>query len=458
MSGTSFNDLRRLLARDQVHGTCDETGVRRLWWAALETLQQELLSNGHPGGLWLAAPLPALYEPELLRHLNGWVWAPESLDRLAPGQTALPAAGREASFEQGSHFQRLPLQDSDGQDPFLLVITPTLQLALALIGDPGQRQLLMRSDPETLTDALALLGHRLQQEHPLQAETLAEKLADLGPLHSDDELQQRFWPRLAERLATTAPSLTLQTSSPQASSPQAVPDASDREDDLSLLEALTHEVRTPLATIRTLIRSLLRRRDLPSIVQGRLRQIDVECSEQIDRFGLIFHAAELQRQPQETSLARTDLETILRSLAPGWGDQLERRGIGLVLDLEAGLPPVLSDPRRLEPMLGGLIDRSGRGLPAGSQLILLLRAAGARLKLQLLVESSDQSPPGSDGSAADGDTTEQVGPVLSWDPTTGSLQLSQQATRQLLASLGGRYHARRERELTVFFPVAEENG
>ena len=217
-------------------------------------------------------------------------------------------------------------------------------------------------------------------------------------------------------------------------------------------------MRTPLATIRTLIRSLLRRRDLPSIVQGRLRQIDVECSEQIDRFGLIFHAAELQRQPQETSLARTDLETILRSLAPGWGDQLERRGIGLVLDLEAGLPPVLSDPRRLEPMLGGLIDRSGRGLPAGSQLILLLRAAGARLKLQLLVESSDQSPPGSEGSAADGDTTEQVGPVLSWDPTTGSLQLSQQATRQLLASLGGRYHARRERELTVFFPVAEESG
>ena len=236
MSGTSFNDLRRLLARDQVHGTCDETGVRRLWWAALETLQQELLSNGRSGGLWLAAPLPALYEPELLRHLNGWVWAPESLDRLAPGQTALPAAGREASFEQGSHFQRLPLQDSDGQDPFLLVITPTLQLALALIGDPGQRQLLMRSDPETLSDALALLGHRLQQEHPLQAETLAEKLADLGPLHSDDELQQRFWPRLAERLATTAPSLTLQTSSPQASSPQAVQDASDREDDLSLLE------------------------------------------------------------------------------------------------------------------------------------------------------------------------------------------------------------------------------
>ena len=49
---------------------------------------------------------------------------------------------------------------------------------------------------------------------------------------------------------------------------------------------------------------------------------------------------------------------------------------------------------------------------------------------------------------------EQLGPVLSWNTDTGSLQLSQSATRQLMASLGGRYHARRDRDLTVFFPVA----
>ena len=41
----------------------------------------------------------------------------------------------------------------------------------------------------------------------------------------------------------------------------------------------------PLATIRTLIRSLIRRSDLPDLVQQRLRQIDSECNEQIDRFG-----------------------------------------------------------------------------------------------------------------------------------------------------------------------------
>ena len=57
-----------------------------------------------------------------------------------------------------------------------------------------------------------------------------------------------------------------------------------------------------------------RRKDLPDVVAGRLQQIDGECSEQIDRFGLIFQAAEWQRKPEETQLARTNLGTILKTL------------------------------------------------------------------------------------------------------------------------------------------------
>jgi hypothetical protein len=46
-----------------------------------------------------------------------------------------------------------------------------------------------------------------------------------------------------------------------------------------------------------------------------------------------------------------------------------------------------------------------------------------------------------------------VGPVLSWDPGTGSLQLSHQATQQLFRRLGGRLTERGDNGLTVFFPV-----
>ena len=444
MTGPTFTDLRQRLAQDVPQGRCDEIGVRRLWWAALETLQQDLLERGIERGIWLAAPLPALYEPELLKHLQGWVWAPERLDQLSPHPTALP--GRSSSDEPGTlqGCQRLSLRRDDGDDPLLLVITPEVQVALALHGPAQKRQLLMRSDPETLSDVLLQLGRRLEHQSPAEADQLRKALESIGTLQGNGSWSEQFWPRLTERLTGTAPGLLLQPI--QAERPPEDPSHGD----LNLLEAITHEVRTPLATIRTLIRSLLRRKDLPEIVVKRLRQIDVECSEQIDRFGLIFHAAELQREPNEANLARTDLHAILTALAPSWTEQLDRRGISLELDLTADLPAILSDSRRLEPMLGGLIDRCTRGLAPCSQLTLHLQAAGPRVKLQLHVEHPNRTSATEPGTAPQ---REEVGTVLSWDPSTGSLQLSQDATRQMMASLGGRYQSRRDRDITVFFPV-----
>ena len=380
----------------------------------------------------------------MLKHLQGWVWAPDQLDQLSPHPTALP--GRSSSDEHGPlrGFQRLSLRPDDGDDPLLLVITPEVQVALALHGPAQKRQLLMRCDPATLSDVLVQLGRRLEHQSPAQAEQLRKALESIGSLQSNGAWSEQFWPRLTERLTATAPGLMLQPI--QAERPPEAPSHGD----LNLLEAITHEVRTPLATIRTLIRSLLRRKDLADVVVNRLRQIDVECSEQIDRFGLIFHAAELQREPNEANLARTDLQAMLSALAPSWTEQLDRRGIALELDLTADLPAILSDSRRLEPMLGGLIDRSTRGLPSGSQLTLHLQAAGPRVKLQLHVEHPDRSQTAEAGPAPQ---REDVGTVLSWDPSTGSLQLSQDATRQMMASLGGRYQPRRDRDITVFFPV-----
>ena len=458
----SLTTIQKRLAEGAPPGRVDEPTIRRMWWAALETLQDDILLPSDPAqGLWLAAPLPALYESRLLSRLNGWVWAPDELESLQSPQCGLLLPSRVRSVQKRNYseiggYQRLPLRQEDGRDPLLLIITPDVQLAIALQGKPGQRHLLMRSDPETLSDLLKMLDLRLDSEDPEHAIQLRQALANLGPLQSNPELGKLFWPRLAERLAGLAPSLTLQSlpeESPDAKSSKETNQGSNAE--LTLLEALTHEVRTPLATIRTLIHTLLRRRDLPDVVVSRLEQINAECTEQIDRFGLIFYAAELQRQPPDASLlAHTDLGAMLTMLCPAWSHQLERRGIKLQLDITPDLPEVLSDPGRLEPMLGGLIDRTSRGLPAGNNLSMTLRPAGSRLKLQIL----SQIPNTEEQKATDKDQNADLGPVLSWDPNTGSLQLSQAATQRMLASLGGLLTKRRDKGLTVFFPIAEENN
>ncbi len=452
-----LDQLRQRLAEGVPTGQADDDAVRRQWWAALATLQDHFLNgDGALQGLWLAAPLPALYEPRLLHRLQGWVWAPPQLEALLdPRAPLLPPV--QAGQASSGTFRRLPLSEADGTDPLLLVITPMLQVALAVEGPPQGRRLLVRFDPPTLSAALALVDQRLQREAPEEAQALRAALQELGSLHSDDQIASRFWPRLAERLAGMAPSVTLQPLvHGGATGPGPQREAISSE--LALLEALTHEVRTPLATIRTLIRSLLRRADLSPLVRQRLEQIDGECSEQIDRFGLIFHAAELQRQPgsgREAStpdLARTNLSALLEQLRPSWERQLERRGLRLELALAAGLSEVLSNPTRLETMLGGLMDRFSRSLPSGACVLISLQPAGARLKLHL--SSDDAMAAGNADTTSSEEGTTTVGPVLSWNPTTGSLQLSRQATQRLFHSLGGRLTERHGNGLTVFFPLA----
>ena len=99
VSDNSLQALRQCLARDRRPGACDESGVRRLWWGALEILQEELLDRDAQEGIWLASPLPALYEPELLARLQGWVLAPETSIasvRPMPSCRGAAAIGRRA--------------------------------------------------------------------------------------------------------------------------------------------------------------------------------------------------------------------------------------------------------------------------------------------------------------------------------------------------------------------------
>jgi len=445
--------LQKRMAQGVTQATSSESAVRRMWWAALDTLQSDiLLPMNLSRGLWLSSPLPALYEPKLLKKFQGWVWAPKDLLNLTNPSFGMLPPSKSFAMDIPNHsskYERLTLLEEDGNDPLLIVITPEIQIALALEGKCQERKLLMRSDPETLSDLLTLLDNRLNSENIEQANHLRNALGEMGQLKTNDDLSKVFWPLLSQRLADIAPSLNIQTLPDQIINEN---QSSVKNSEISLLEALTHEIRTPLATIRTLIRSLLRKKDLPKVVEKRLKQIDIECTEQIDRFGLIFNAVELERsKPEQTTLALTDLGKMLTILSPVWSDQLERKGLKLILDITPDLPKVLSDSEGLELMLTGLIDRNTRGLQTGGELTLKLRPAGQRLKLQILTKLSTVN----NSEAHENVSNEEIGPVLSWNPATGNLQLSQAATQRLLKSLGGRLTNRRDSGITIFFPISE---
>jgi len=291
-----------------------------------------------------------------------------------------------------------------------------------------------------------LIDAKLNQENSEEAINFRNAIKNLGDLNINNEFEKSFWPSLSTKLANLIPKLSVQNAVKN-------DDKNDQLTEAKLLQAISHEVRTPLATIRTLISSTLRKYNMDESMRNRLIQIDNECNEQIDRFGLIFNAAELVSNDNSppNQLARINLGEIFYKLSPVWSKQLKRRGISIEIDIPKQLPEILSDSEKLELMLRGLIDKNTRGLREGSSLILELRPAGQKLKLQLKVKKFDTGK----NEIFNTENGSDIGPVLNWNPQTGSLQLSQVATQKLLASLGGHVTQRRDTGLTVFFPIAD---
>ena len=430
----------------------DETS-RRMWWASLEVVQKEFLPHAsQEGGFWVASPLPALTDKKYLYKMKGWLWSPEGFPYFQRNNAGFLPVDDSTKIKEDINFIRnykvLNLNAKDGYEPFLIIITTNFQCLLTVAGEKDKRSLLMRCDEKSLKIAIELIDAKLNQENYEEALNFRNAINNLGDLNINDEFGNNFWPSLSTKLANLIPKLSVQNAIIN-------DDKNDQLTEAKLLQAISHEVRTPLATIRTLISSTLRKYNMDESMRNRLIQIDNECNEQIDRFGLIFNAAELVSNNKSLSkqLARINLGEILYKLSPVWSKQLKRRGITLKIDIPKQMPEIFSDSEKLELMLRGLIDKNTRGLREGSSLILELRPAGQKLKLQLKVQKFDKGTK----EISNKENGSDIGPVLNWNPQTGSLQLSKVATQKLLASLGGHVTQRKDTGLTVFFPISDSN-
>jgi hypothetical protein len=198
-------------------------------------------------------------------------------------------------------------------------------------------------------------------------------------------------------------------------------------------------------------------------VLRRLGIIDRECSEQIDRFGLIFRAVELETanaQQFPMSLIRTSLSEVFQQSIPRWQQQASQRHMTLDVVLPQKMPTVVSDPTMLDQALTSLIERFTRNLPAGSHIRVEMTLAGDQLKLQL------QSHPdaachgvGRDNTTASfrHSAAKSLGQMLTFQPETGSLSLNLAATKNLFQAIGGKLtvkHRPKQGEvMTVYLPL-----
>lgn len=228
--------------------------------------------------------------------------------------------------------------------------------------------------------------------------------------------------------------------------------------DVELLKVIAHEVRTPLTTIQTLTRLLLKRTDLPSEVMRRLESIYRECSGQIDRFGLIFRAMELTHdrcQALSNRLTPISLQELLEENLERWQTQASRRSLTLSVTTPKLMPAIaIRDPHLLDQVLTGLMEYLGHSLSAGSHIHLHVAVAGSQIKLQLKTRTDETDP------SAPSPMLEAVGQLLMFQPETGGLSLSLPVTKHLFQALGGKLTVRKHHNsevLTIFLPLGGES-
>ena len=458
-------------------------------------------------GIILSGPGPVLGQPELQGAIANWTFTATPLWNNTWMPFRLLPTSEQARVSLNPQASTVPIMPNDplGAEQFCWVMTPTLRVVMVL-GETaeGVPAFFYSFDPETIERAwkalqarLMFLGSSAKSSLLQEIEALVvpytpqipdyRRVAEFGRLMLAllpdamelEEGARRYGDRhtdgsramglvqsqdMAVSLDGQVASVTNGHNVDEAEVQPSLEELTQNSEsfDAELLQAIAHEVRTPLTTIRTLTRLLLKRKDLNPTVLKRLSAIDQECTEQIDRFNLIFRAVELEKdhsKPSPTSLAPISLTDLFQQHVPRWQQLASQRNLSLDVRLPKKLPLVVTDPTMLDQVLTGLIDRITQTLPVESHIQISVMLAGSQLKLQFQSDMKDMDGDNPFMKHCDRPVTplKSLGQLLMFQPETGNLSLNLAATKNLFQALGGKLIVRQRPQqgevLTIFLPL-----
>lgn len=148
-----------------------------------------------------------------------------------------------------------------------------------------------------------------------------------------------------------------------------------------LVANVSHDLRTPMATLRSYVESfLLRWEDLSAA--DRERQLGIITSNLDNLDGLVerlFELSQLESGNAETRPEPFSLEELADDVLRRLEVKAEAAGVKLELKVEGGATPVLADPLRIAQVLQNLVDNAVKFNREGGTVTVTLGPAGARV-------------------------------------------------------------------------------
>lgn len=124
------------------------------------------------------------------------------------------------------------------------------------------------------------------------------------------------------------------------------------------VSSVSHELKTPLTTIK-LLAHLLQRRDVPEKEKlDYSKTIAIECDRQIDFVGNLLDLSRIESGAYRLRKTRVDVRELVDSCVDVERHRAESLGLTLMVNVPAGLAPVRGDFEALRRVVRGLIDNA----------------------------------------------------------------------------------------------------
>jgi signal transduction histidine kinase len=134
------------------------------------------------------------------------------------------------------------------------------------------------------------------------------------------------------------------------------------------VSTVSHEMRTPLTTIKALTRLLMREGLDEAKRREYIETISVECDRQIDFVLNLLDLSRIEGGVLRVTQERVDVNDVIASVIKSETRAAEKRSHELRVDSNGDVPPVCADPKELRRVLSNVVENAIKYTPDGGRI------------------------------------------------------------------------------------------
>jgi two-component system sensor histidine kinase KdpD len=244
--------------------------------------------------------------------------------------------------------------------------------------------------------------------HGLDASAVADELAPGGPIEvvpviaandplgaltAERPLGRRAFTRddrLLLEAATRQAAVALDRARLEARARLAQLDAETNQLRAAMFSSVTHDLRTPLASIKAGVTSLLDQAVVHDA--GQQRELLMTVLEETDRLnrlvGNILDLAKIRAGALIPRRTPTAVDEVVEAVVARLGSRLSAAGVRVTLQFGPDLPEIPADPVQIDQVLTNLLENAARHSPGGTTIVVQVRVVPRALRVRV----SDEGP------------------------------------------------------------------